>query len=69
MRWLCEVFNISPDNVLEPADWFEKEHGVVGWERRSVSPWYPKIKPSTFLWTPAPAAAQYAVEQLRKARH
>jgi hypothetical protein len=69
VKWLCDVFGIKLDDVLEPSDWFEKGHDVVGWERRGVSPWYPKVNPSTFLWTPAPAASQYAVEQLRKARH
>jgi hypothetical protein len=69
MRCLCEVFDIAPDNMLEPADWFEKRHDIVGWDHRGVSPWYPKINPSTFLWTPALATAQYAVEQLRKAQH
>ena len=69
MRWLCEVFEVAQDNVLKPDDWFEKGHNVVGWERRGVSAWYQKIKASTFLWTPAPAVVQYAVEQLRKAWH
>jgi hypothetical protein len=69
VQWFCNVFGIKSSDVLEPADWFEKGRNVVGWERKGSSPWYPKIKPSTYLWTPAPAAAQYAVEQLRKARH
>jgi hypothetical protein len=69
VQWLCDVFDIKSGDVLKPADWFEKGHDVVGWERKGVSPWYPSIRASTYLWTPAPAAAQYAVEQLRKARH
>jgi hypothetical protein len=69
VQWFCDVFDIKNDDVLKPADWFEKGHDVVGWERKGVSPWYPNIRASTYLWTPAPAAAQYAVEQLRKARH
>jgi hypothetical protein len=69
IQWLRDVFDIEENEVLEPADWFEKGHDVVGWGRRGVSPWYPNIKHGTYLWTPAPAAAQYAVEQLRKARH
>jgi hypothetical protein len=69
MDWLCKTFGITSENVLEPSDWFVRGHDVTGWHKRKVSPWFPELKPSTFLWTPAPAAANYAVEQLRKARH
>jgi hypothetical protein len=33
IQWLRDVFDIENNDVLEPADWFEKGHGVVGWER------------------------------------
>jgi hypothetical protein len=55
--WLCDTFEISPNDVLEPGDWFVKAHDVNAWHKQGVSPWYPEMKPFTFLWTPAPAAA------------
>ena len=67
--WLREVFDVEKQDVLRPEDWFVRGHDVVGWERQGVSPWYPKICPSIYLWTPPLAAAQYTVEQLRKAHH
>ena len=30
---------------------------------------FPKVRRGRYLWTPAPAAGQFAIEQLRKARH
>jgi hypothetical protein len=70
IQWLCDVFAIEKDGVLKPADWFKKGHDIIGWERKGVSPcWYPKIKPAAYLWTPVASAAQYVVEQFRKAHH
>jgi hypothetical protein len=61
---------------LSPNDWFERGHDITGWKRESppgwssLSPgfWYPKLKKGCYVWEPPPAAAQFAVEELRKAR-
>jgi hypothetical protein len=66
----------KPLEFLSPNDWFERGHDIVGWKRESppgwspLSPglWYPKIKIGCYVWEPPPAAAQFAVEELRKAR-
>jgi hypothetical protein len=53
---------------LEPEDWFEKGHDMSGGFKDSKGYWRPKILPGTFVWTPPPAAADVALEELRKAR-
>ena len=55
---------------LAPEDWFEKGHGIMGWVKpnKGTGWWYPKLEKGEFLWTPPPAAALVAVEELRKAR-
>jgi hypothetical protein len=53
---------------LEPADWFERGHDMSGGSKDSKGYWRPKILPGTLVWTPPPAAADVALEELRKAR-
>lgn len=58
---------------LSPEDWFVRGHGLCEDEFEDIagSPEgikWPKVKPGKFVWTPPPAAAQTAVEELRKAR-
>lgn len=52
---------------LEPKDWFIQGHDIEGFERNGPF-WTPKIKSGIYIWTPAPAAADVALEQLRIAR-
>jgi hypothetical protein len=75
--WLEEMFGGGePLEFLSPSDWFERGHDIAGWERESppgwssLSPgfWYPTLKSGCYVWEPPPAAAQFAVEELRKAR-
>jgi hypothetical protein len=40
----------------------------VGWERGAHSIWYPILESGLYLWTPPPAAAVNAIEELRRAR-
>jgi hypothetical protein len=53
---------------LSPDDWFERGHDVSGGSKDSKGFWRPKTCPGTFVWSPPPAAASVALEELRKAR-
>ena len=53
---------------LEPDDWFERGHDFSGGAKDSQGFWRPRILPGTFVWSPPPAAADVALEELRKAR-
>ena len=68
--WL-KSFMGSSTEVLEPADWFIRGHDLVEgkFELNSEGVKLPASKPGTFLWAPAPAAGEAAIEELRKARH
>jgi hypothetical protein len=68
--WL-DSFVGSDVEWLEPKDWFTRGHDLIPnkWESNSDGFKLPCIKPGTFIWCPAPCAAEVAVEELRKARH
>jgi hypothetical protein len=53
---------------LEPEDWFERGHDHKGGKINEYGMYTPNISPGTFVWTPPPAAADVALEQLRQAR-
>ena len=54
---------------LQPSDWFERGHDIVGWKMGHDNFKRPRISRGCYLWTPPPAAADVALEQLRQARH
>ena len=54
--------------VLEPEGWFEKGHDLVGGTTNSDGMSVPEYKNGLYIWAPPPAAAEAALEQLRKAR-
>jgi hypothetical protein len=54
--------------VLSPKGGFERGHDHLGGEVDAKEFWRHTIKPRTFVWSPAPAAASVAIEELRKAR-
>ncbi len=55
---------------LDPEGWFERGHDMTrDGDRNSEGHWIPSYKSGYFVWTPPPAAAEIAVEELRKARH
>ena len=58
----------SHAEFLEPEDWFERGHDISGGETDAKGFWRPRILPGTFVWSPPPAAAAVALEELRKAR-
>ena len=54
---------------LDSSGWFERGHDIIGGCKNDDGIWTPKYKSGTYVWTPPPAAALVAVEQLRRARH
>ena len=55
---------------LTPNDWYQRGHDIQAWSEPSGScilP-IPKFVKGRFVWTPPPAAAEAALEELRKAR-
>jgi hypothetical protein len=57
----------EPLEVLTPKDWYQKGHDLRGW-KRGCHLNYPIIRAGSYLWQPAPAAAKFAIEELRRAR-
>ena len=49
----------APNNIelLEPKDWFERGHDILGGHRDKAGHWYAKYKKGSYLWAPPPAAA------------
>ncbi len=68
--WIKDCTGEKDLEVLDPEGWFERGHDLLpGGERNVEGHWIPSISPGKFLWLPPPAAADVAVEELRKARH
>ena len=54
---------------LEPADWFLRGHDISGYSQNHDGRTVPTYKKGIYIWTPPPAAARIALEELRQARH
>jgi len=56
---------------LTPEGWFTRGHDLVETsnDHNIEGLWMPTYQSGKYLWSPAPAAAAAAVEELRKARH
>jgi hypothetical protein len=55
--------------VLEPIDWFDVGHDIDGWKLSWDGFERPHLKEGrTYLWSPAPFAADLAIAELRRAR-
>jgi len=54
---------------LDESGWFYRGHDLSGGRLSKEGIWMPDTRPGIFVWCPAPAAAQVAVEQLREARN
>lgn len=54
---------------LSENDWFYRAHDIIGGKENYDNIWMPTYKPGIYVWSPAPAAGQFAVEQLRAARN
>ena len=55
--------------ILEPRDWYIRGHDLIDGSYDQTGFWRWKVKKGTFLWQPPPAAADVALEELRRARH
>jgi len=68
IRWVSEWILPSQHLVqLQPIDWFGRGHGIVAWSVNGdgvQSPTSDESASSVYLWSPPPAAAATAVEQL-----
>jgi hypothetical protein len=53
---------------LDPAGWFTRGHDHLGGAPDPLGFWIHDISPGHFVWTPPPAAADVALEEMRKAR-
>jgi hypothetical protein len=55
---------------LNPEEWMVEGHGLTSKGDDSALIWTPtESSCRSFLWAPAPGAADVAIEELRKARH
>jgi hypothetical protein len=66
--WFRGMFPRGELETLAPEDWFQKAHDIRSWTKNKRGFWYPQLKAGTYLWHPPPAAANAAVEELRRAR-
>lgn len=55
--------------MLKPEDWFERGHDIAGYAPNEDGISMPVTKKGTYIWAPPPAAADVAIQELRKARH
>ena len=54
--------------VLTPEDWFERGHGIVGFDKNIDGLSIPVTTSGCYLWNPPPGRAETCLEQLRFAR-
>ena len=68
--WLQSFMDTNVE-WLTTKDWFTRGHDIIEgkFEMNTDGFALPCTKSGTFVWTPAPCAAEAAVEELRKARH
>lgn len=52
---------------LDPKDWFCRGHDHDGGSYDERGFWRVHLRPGIYVWSPAPAAAEVALEELRKA--
>jgi hypothetical protein len=53
---------------LDPTGWFVRGHDIIGGATNDSGFYIPQTKSGNYVWTPPPAAAEVALEQLRQAR-
>jgi len=66
-NWLIKHFGDKLE-FLDENGWFTRGHDHVGGEYDHKGYWRTKTRPGVMVWCPAPAAADAAFEELRKAR-
>jgi hypothetical protein len=70
LQWIRDWTMASDLTPLSPSDWFERGHGICRgtYDKRGL--WHPTaISETWLLWSPPPAAADVAVEELLYSRH
>jgi len=65
--WITTMFGDSIE-FLAPEDWYRRGQDHISKYKDANGFWRIRTKPGTFVWTPPPAAADAALEELRKAR-
>ena len=55
--------------TLTPDDWFLRGQGIAGFALDEMSHMMPTYRAGAFLWSPPPAVALTAIEELRRSRH
>jgi len=66
-EWIQSIFGEDCE-FLTPSQWYTRGHDHCGGYMDQKGYWRIRTKPGTFVWTPPPAAADAALEELRKAR-
>lgn len=70
MPWVASWWPVASLTPLTPTDWYECSHGLRGGRRNADGIWMPEEKDeSWFLWSPVPAAAFTALQELGVSRH
>jgi hypothetical protein len=69
LEWIREWIGDNTIHPLSPEGWFDQGHGITGHTRTSSGVWLPTREVGTHLWSPPPAAADVAVEEMLRARH
>ncbi len=54
---------------LDETGWFERGHDIIGGRMNCDNKWIPDYKTSILIWSPPPAGAAIAAQELRQARH
>lgn len=67
MDWCKNVFGPNLE-ILSPCEWFTRGHDHNGGYYDQKGMYRLNIKHGTYLWQPPPAAADAALEEIRKAR-
>ena len=66
--WATQKGYKAPE-FLKPSEWFDKGHDIRGYRENIDGKSMPSYSKGTLIWSPPPAAARFAIEELRQARH
>jgi len=66
-EWISNTFG-SEYEFLEPNEWYTRGHDHDGGYYDEKNYWRIKTRAGKFVWFPPPAAAEVAIEELRKSR-
>lgn len=68
LGWIQKFVGKQHLENLSPEGWYTRGHDISGGSRDKHGFWRHKFKNGCYLWSPPPAAADAALEQLRIAR-